>query len=71
MDTQIYLDLTPIDNDESSSPSSLYININAIQAIEKCNGRTIVRLAGVAYKVRESQYEIIEMLDAKIKFIEN
>lgn len=66
MDKQIYLDLTPIDNGESSS---IHININAIQAIEKCNGGSLVRIVGLAYEVRESQHDIIEMLDAEVKYI--
>lgn len=66
MDKRIYLDLTPIDNDESSS---VYINANAIQAIEKHNGGSLVRIAGLAYEVRESQHEIINMLDAEVKYM--
>ena len=66
MDKQIYLDLTPIDNGESSS---IYINVSAIQAIENCNGGSLVRIVGHAYEVRESRPEIIEMLGAEVKWI--
>ena len=67
MDKRIYLDLTPIDDSESSS---VLINIDAdIQAIEKCDGGSLVRMVGIAYKVRESQQEIITMLNAEVKCI--
>ena len=58
---RLYLNLTPV-NDNATS--SIYINVDAIQAIEECGGGSLVRIEGVAYEVEETPRSIIDMIKA-------